>query len=82
MGYFATCSDVDAIDRFLVSQQRRYGEPGTFGTRLQSPDFAMVARGYGETMPISDNQTEAGRALNRRIEFRPADAPHISEPMP
>ena len=39
--------DNNAWGSILVSQQRRYGEPGTFGTRLQSPDFAMVARGYG-----------------------------------
>ncbi len=39
--------DNNAWGSILVSQQRRYGEPGTFGTRLHSPDFAMVARGYG-----------------------------------
>ena len=39
--------DNNAWGSILVSQQYRYGEPGTFGTRLQSPDFAMVARGYG-----------------------------------
>ena len=39
--------DNNAWGSILVSQQRRYGEPGTFGTRLQSPDFATVAKGYG-----------------------------------
>lgn len=29
----------------------------------------LVARGYGETRPIADNDTEEGREANRRIEF-------------
>lgn len=30
----------------------------------------LAARGYGETRPVADNATDAGREANRRIEFR------------
>ena len=31
--------------------------------------FRLVAHGYGEALPIDNNETEAGRANNRRVDF-------------
>lgn len=45
----------EAVVEYLVSK-------GVARTRLQ-------ARGYGETKPIDTNETEAGQANNRRVEF-------------
>lgn len=33
----------------------------------------MVAKGYGETQPVADNDTSDGRAANRRVELKVID---------
>jgi chemotaxis protein MotB len=47
------------------------------------PQSNMVIRGYGAQRPIADNNTEAGKTLNRRVEITisslPSDAPSTEE---
>lgn len=46
----------DAVKRYLASK----------GVNEER----MTATGYGETMPIADNNSSAGRAVNRRVDFK------------
>ena len=32
-------------------------------------EYRLVAKGYGETVPLETNDTDEGRAVNRRVEF-------------
>jgi len=42
----------------------------------------LVTRGYGETRPIASNQSPAGRALNRRVEFQVFNPDALTRPRP
>lgn len=37
-----------------------------------APAESLTAHGLGDSQPVADNRSEAGRFRNRRIEFRPA----------
>jgi outer membrane protein OmpA-like peptidoglycan-associated protein len=53
-----------------LSQQRAEAVSAFLATELGIPAFRMSAIGYGETRPIANNETEQGRARNRRIDVR------------
>jgi len=52
-----------------LSQARADAVIQWFFARGVAPD-RLTAVGYGETAPMADNGTDAGRAENRRVEFR------------
>jgi acetolactate synthase-1/2/3 large subunit len=59
---FILC-DNNAWGSILVSQQRRFGDEGVFGTRLKSPDFATVAKGYGVASFTVETTADFGPAF-------------------
>jgi outer membrane protein OmpA-like peptidoglycan-associated protein len=64
-----TDGDGDENDNLLLSQARCE----TVRSYLVTKGVAlsrMLARGYGERVPLADNSTEEGKFRNRRVEFR------------
>ena len=53
----------------LKLSQRRAESVRTFLISAGVAPDRMEARGFGETVPIADNRTDAGRGQNRRVEF-------------
>jgi acetolactate synthase-1/2/3 large subunit len=66
--------DNNAWGSIMVSQQRRYGEEGTYGTRLQSPDFAAVGEAYGVPSYVVERTEEFAEAF---AAARAADGPAL-----
>ena len=52
-----------------LSQDRSNTIKDMLVTRYGIAADRIETRGYGSTMPIADNSTEAGKKQNRRIEF-------------
>jgi len=66
-----TDSQGDAAKNLELSQQRAQAVVD-YLVQKAIPVARLSAKGLGETVPIDDNNTEAGRAKNRRVEFAPA----------
>jgi outer membrane protein OmpA-like peptidoglycan-associated protein len=50
--------------------QHRAGAILTYLLKKGVPAKRLTAVGYGESRPVADNRTPAGRAANRRVELR------------
>ncbi len=52
-----------------LSQQRAESVQRYMINAMRIPSYRLIATGYGETHPVANNETEAGRARNRRIDI-------------
>lgn len=52
-----------------LSQERAESVHQYMINAMRIPTYRLIATGYGETRPVSSNETEAGRARNRRIDI-------------
>jgi outer membrane protein OmpA-like peptidoglycan-associated protein len=61
--------DVGADNANLLLSQSRANSVKKYLIEHGVSEGRLTANGYGETKPIADNKTAAGKALNRRVEF-------------
>jgi OmpA-OmpF porin, OOP family len=54
----------------MLLSQRRADAIRTYLEKKGIPESHLTAIGYGSSRPIADNGTAAGRAANRRVEFK------------
>jgi OOP family OmpA-OmpF porin len=52
-----------------LSQQRAESVQQYMVNAMRIPSYRLIATGYGETNPVANNETESGRARNRRIDI-------------
>ena len=71
-----TDSDGDAKFNIDLSEQRANTVVNELIAR-GIDDKRMVAKGFGEDVPVADNTSPEGKANNRRVEFVKMDAPKI-----
>jgi OOP family OmpA-OmpF porin len=55
----------------LALSDRRAASVYTYLTEHGVPTSMLESKGYGESEPVASNDTEEGRAMNRRVELEP-----------
>ena len=53
----------------ILSQRRAESVQQYMINAMRIPTYRLIATGYGETNPVANNETESGRARNRRIDI-------------
>jgi hypothetical protein len=61
--------EMDGEDYNLTLSKKRSGEVRQYINQKKFPDSLVTEKYFGEAMPFADNETEDGRALNRRTEI-------------
>ena len=64
-----TDSDGPQDHNLALSRERADAVAAVLRNGLDGRGIVVVAQGYGETRFKADNATEAGKALNRRVEI-------------
>jgi len=52
-----------------LSQERAESVQKYMVNAMRIPSYRLIATGFGETNPVANNETESGRARNRRIDI-------------
>jgi OOP family OmpA-OmpF porin len=64
-----TDSDGGAAYNLALSQRRAQAVVDDLVKRYGIARSRLIAKGYGLTRPVASNATDAGKALNRRVEL-------------
>ena len=63
----------DFLATMSADEKKWMGQHGVFLNDLLGKGIAptrLQSEGFGQTKPIAPNETEDGRSLNRRVEFK------------
>jgi outer membrane protein OmpA-like peptidoglycan-associated protein len=87
MGLISGYTDATGDEEYnvLLGQRRAGAVQRYLAERLGSEFVRLATIGFGETLPVADNSTSEGRALNRRTEVilvRPAPASEAGREIP
>ena len=72
-GHVDNIGEAAAPAREMLSLARAKSVATWLATQGGVPATKVTAKGYGKTRPVTDNDTDLGRALNRRIEVVRSD---------